>query len=894
MKRKWIILFSLIIFIAGIVFFSTVHARSTVVVLDPQVSEIHPQFPLLDAQGKNVVESGQPVSTYQTCGTCHNTEFISTHSGHSDLGLSTFGGAEGTYAHPWDQSNGLYGQWNPITYRYLSMDGDDRIDLDTAEWIREFAGRIVGGGPAEYSTTGQPLTESNSENWDWNQSGVVEMNCFLCHLSNPNNDARIESLQAGEFQWANTATLVGTGLVEGSIDQFTWNPEAFSENGNILAELITIQDPSNENCAQCHGDVHASQLPINLSDCNLDEESQLNWLAVTTGQVITAQEISESETNRTEKDTPARPYDIHAARGLQCTDCHYSLNNPAYYQSGVKPDYLENDPRRLEISEYLMKPDHNLANNGSAANAVISGATDGCESCHDANNTHDWLPYTEQHMESLSCESCHIPTIVSSALQSLDWTVLNSDRQPTASYRGVSESSEATGDVVTGFSPILLPRENADGSVKLAPYNLVTSWYWVYESEQGPRPVRQEDLEAAWFKDGDYAPEILAVLDADANKTLSEQELYLDTPEKQAVVAGRLAALGLKNLHIQGEIQPYAINHNVVNGEWAIKDCSSCHSEDSQVIQPNKLSIFVPGGVIPEFINTSRTVANDLVYIENGELFYRLDTTEHGFYLFGHDRVLWVDQIGGLIFIAAMGAIFIHGGLRIYSARKNPHPKVVLTKVHMYGVYARFWHWLHALAILFLLFTGLMIHQPALFSAFKYYSVIILIHNTIGVLLALNAALSVFYHVVSGEIRQYIPHPYGFFDSAIVQTKYYLNGIFKGKEHPFEKTPRKRFNPIQQLTYFLVLYVLLPLQIISGLMMLSVQQWPQIGDWLGGLNYLAPFHSMVAWLFATFLIAHIYLATTGATPLTAYQAMISGWEDLEVHPDEGQPEEQHG
>jgi thiosulfate reductase cytochrome b subunit len=90
------------------------------------------------------------------------------------------------------------------------------------------------------------------------------------------------------------------------------------------------------------------------------------------------------------------------------------------------------------------------------------------------------------------------------------------------------------------------------------------------------------------------------------------------------------------------------------------------------------------------------------------------------------------------------------------------------------------------------------------------------------------------------------------------------------------------------------LYVLLPLQIISGLMMLSVQQWPQISDWLGGLNYLAPFHSMVAWLFATFLIAHIYLATTGATPLTAYQAMISGWEDLEVHPDEDQPEEQHG
>jgi hypothetical protein len=29
-----------------------------------------------------------------------------------------------------------------------------------------------------------------------------------------------------------------------------------------------------------------------------------------------------------------RSFDIHAERGLKCTDCHYSLNNPAYYQAG--------------------------------------------------------------------------------------------------------------------------------------------------------------------------------------------------------------------------------------------------------------------------------------------------------------------------------------------------------------------------------------------------------------------------------------------------------------------------------------------------------------------------------------------------------------------------------
>ena len=40
--------------------------------------------------------------------------------------------------------------------------------------------------------------------------------------------------------------------------------------------------------------------------------------------------------------------------------------------------------------------------------------------------------------------------------------------------------------------------------------------------------------------------------------------------------------------------------------------------------------------------------------------------------------------------------------------------------------------------------------------------------------LVLNAALSLFWHLVSGEIRQFIPRPYGFFDNAIVQAKFYL------------------------------------------------------------------------------------------------------------------------
>ncbi|MEZ4518832.1 MAG: hypothetical protein R3C44_19110 [Chloroflexota bacterium] len=52
-----------------------------------EASPIHPAFSLLDAEGANVLESGQPISTMSTCGACHDTAFIESHSFHTDVGL---------------------------------------------------------------------------------------------------------------------------------------------------------------------------------------------------------------------------------------------------------------------------------------------------------------------------------------------------------------------------------------------------------------------------------------------------------------------------------------------------------------------------------------------------------------------------------------------------------------------------------------------------------------------------------------------------------------------------------------------------------------------------------------------------------------------------------------
>ncbi|MEK6220642.1 MAG: cytochrome b/b6 domain-containing protein, partial [Chloroflexota bacterium] len=101
--------------------------------------------------------------------------------------------------------------------------------------------------------------------------------------------------------------------------------------------------------------------------------------------------------------------------------------------------------------------------------------------------------------------------------------------------------------------------------------------------------------------------------------------------------------------------------------------------------------------------------------------------------------------------------------------------------------------------------------------------------------------------------------------------------------HPFEKTREKRLNPLQKITYFGILNVLLPLQVITGILIWGAQRWPEIANSLGGLPFLAPFHTLIAWLFSTFIIAHVYLTTTGHTPMAGIKSMIDGWDDVEIH-----------
>ncbi len=856
---------------------------------------LHPDFALLDADGVNVLRSGRAVSTMKSCGQCHDSGFIASHAFHVDLGLRSFAPSKRI----WNASPGLFGQWDPLRYRFLTRSGDERLDLSTAGWLMLNGERVVGGGPATTSRSGQALTvlkpslddpETSLLNaagrrsvWNWSESGTMETNCFLCHLARPNLAARAAAIRAGRFSDASTATLSGLDIVEPGAKGWTWNGAAFTADGLLHSRLLEIQDPTNANCAACHAEAHPGTRPLSLHAGDADFAQ-----TATTGQVISSQRINASGVNLVGKGQLNRSWDVHAERQLQCTDCHYAPNNPARLSvdKARSPAHLRYDPRSLDIKDYLRRPDHNFARGESAhasAAAQSKGTMRRCENCHDAQASHaNWLPYVETHMAALACEACHIPKMYAPAIQSTDWTVLRLDGKPAQSYRGVNGAPDDVRSLVTGFEPVWLKRTHSDAAAPLAPYNLITTFYWVYEDAKGnKRPVRLTDLQAAFFDKGAYAADILAAFDDNRDGVIAPAELRLDTPQKEAAVKARLAALGLHEVHIEGQVRPFAISHSVARGEYGLNDCRACHASASRVTQGMLLAGFAP--VLPAFESRGNVAANgDVVRLSDGALFYRPARARDALYVFGASRVRWVDGLGILAFLGTLAGVAGHGLLRYLAFRKRPSGHASTRRVQMYDAYRRFWHWLQATSIAVLLATGLIIHRPDEFAVFPFGAVVTL-HNVLAALLVLNAALSLFYHLATQRMREYIPRPYGFFDDAITQARYYLSGIFKGEPHPFEKRPDERMNPLQKLTYFGILHVLLPLQILTGAAMWGMQRWPEMTSALGGLPLLAPLHSLVAWLFASFLVAHLYLATTGATPLEAIRGMVTGYEEIEVH-----------
>lgn len=499
------------------------------------------------------------------------------------------------------------------------------------------------------------------------QQPKPEMNCFLCHLPNPDNAARLGEVQAGRSQWAATATLATTGAVKKTAAGWTWNQAAIGPDGLIRPDFPRPVPPSSTHCGLCHGQVHKGSAPLVL------QHDRGNRITDATGQVFAAQRLNDSGVNLTDKDNLARPWDVHAERLLECRDCHYSLNNPAHTAGAeqTKPAHLRFESRKLTPAEYLLRPDHSFAN--GHAETKRDGTMRRCESCHDAAVSHSWLPFPQRHFQAMNCESCHVPQVYAPARQQVDATVVDLAGNPLVSYRGISGPLGASTSLVRGYSPVLLPRQETDGTLKLTPHNLITSWYWV--AGDASQRVSDAALKQAFLEGSTYHADIVAALDSNRDGQIDASELRLDSSQKVDAIRRRLEATGLKNPRIVATIQPQSLHHGVAAGRWATRQCAACHSRSSRTSTPMELARYLPGNVMPTLAsNANVQLSGAFSHGASGELIYTPRPLNSGRYVIGHDRWLLIDLVGLLAVAMTIAGVAVHGGMRIRAARKRSNP----------------------------------------------------------------------------------------------------------------------------------------------------------------------------------------------------------------------------
>lgn len=193
-------------------------------------------------------------------------------------------------------------------------------------------------------------------------------------------------------------------------------------------------------------------------------------------------------------------------------------------------------------------------------------------------------------------------------------------------------------------------------------------------------------------------------------------------------------------------------------------------------------------------------------------------------------------------------------------------------RLYLFTRFERFWHWSQAALIITLLFSGFAIHGSHALLDFRRA---VVVHEVAAWLLITLWIFAIFWHFTTGQWKQYIPT----LENIGRVARYYAHGIFVGAPHPYKVTRERKHNPLQRIAYLGVLLLINPLIWISGLLYLFRHRLEgYLPAWLG-LEQIALLHTVGAFLMLTFLIVHVYLATTGHTPLAHIKAMISGWEE---------------
>jgi thiosulfate reductase cytochrome b subunit len=194
----------------------------------------------------------------------------------------------------------------------------------------------------------------------------------------------------------------------------------------------------------------------------------------------------------------------------------------------------------------------------------------------------------------------------------------------------------------------------------------------------------------------------------------------------------------------------------------------------------------------------------------------------------------------------------------------------------------RIWHWVNALTVILLLVTGLQFRIQGV-AALEPHNSIFSVHKWAGIAMMASWFFWLAYGLASGHLTRHYAIRRRDFEGVSTQMKYYLVSIFRGEQNPFRPSPEEKFNALQKLAYGSVMGVLAPMMVLTGLLFVNAFFIrDQLLSW-NAVKVIDALHVTGLYLFALFLVIHVYMATLGPTAFTHIKAMIVGYEE---EPDE--------
>jgi len=199
-------------------------------------------------------------------------------------------------------------------------------------------------------------------------------------------------------------------------------------------------------------------------------------------------------------------------------------------------------------------------------------------------------------------------------------------------------------------------------------------------------------------------------------------------------------------------------------------------------------------------------------------------------------------------------------------------------RIYLYPVWIRIWHMINALLCLTLIATGLSIQFSNPDTVIKFKTAVS-VHNIAGIIMTISYTCFFVGNLFTPNGAHYVIAVKGYFLRMQKQFYYYTVGLFKKEEAPFPVNEENKFNPLQQSTYVVLMYALVPFVVLSGWGLLYPEITVKSFVGFSGLDLTDLFHIFAGFAISIIMCVHIYFCTIGKSPWSNFKSMLNGFHE---------------